>query len=207
MVKKLKAEEIDIESLEQQYKAICDKLTEVRGLLEKADAKRVEPGEDRVKWNKVIDNLERSLIDLRSKESKLNSELRIARQILRDARVDGGGGMVVSSSEVAAPEVAVPEMQLPESKISVASQVQLKKDTAPTAPEAAPEKDGAAQLLLQTALAKLRSGQMEGITLKEVKLLMTFKTVLERRESKSKSEVQVLELIAALLKDARRLLG
>ena len=59
MVKKLKAEEIDIESLEQQYKAICDKLTEVRGLLEKADAKRVEPGEDRVKWNKVIDNLNR----------------------------------------------------------------------------------------------------------------------------------------------------
>ncbi len=79
----------NVRSLEVQYNEITGKLAEVHRLLKRADARRVAPNEDRSKWNQVIDNLEKSLNDLRSKESLIESELRAARRLLQQDLAEG----------------------------------------------------------------------------------------------------------------------
>jgi hypothetical protein len=69
-----------VRHLEKQQQENAVAIAHIRELLEKADARRVVAGEDPRKWDRVIDNLERSLAEMRGRQEACEVELRRIRR-------------------------------------------------------------------------------------------------------------------------------
>ena len=190
-----------------RYAADAKSLEEVRELLAKADERRLREPKDARKWNRVLENLEESL-DLtkaRCERSELEV-LRLERDLAEaeDSVAPATKGTVPTAEPSALTEAAADEWSNTMREVGAldleeASRLQSKIDSGEIHdrqleaglalanqmhaddPEPAPGQEARRQLVLRSAIDKIRKQQFDAMTLDEVKLVLACHSLLTSR--------------------------
>lgn len=220
------------EQLKRQLTPLEDSYASTREVIRKADARRAQDGDTR-KWNRVLDNLERSLDQLRVRVRSTRDQLQTVEQELRRARSDQQGIALESDSVAPAPlpreiqndlniepgsleslvkaSVALENFATvgaadPDRAMLLEAEIELANQTGSVVP--APESgERRSQLALRSAIGKIQGNRIADMTPEELSLTVHCHNLLSRRVNPSLGDQRLVRLLGAAIRVLQRKQG